>query len=186
MAGATPLPGARSFSVGGAYLLSTEKVLESSASGVVSAVASSQGFDVVGVCGLGVRRVDRPLAGHQTALGNLRRPQTEFVGDLADLRRRIAALRDVRLVTLTGSGGVGKSRAATEIGLLVDDFPGGVWMCELAPITDPGAIVLAAIESNGATPQAGLTGVDVIVDWCHDRRVPSPRASCHRDGFRDR
>jgi len=126
---------------------------------------------VVGVCGLGVRWVDQPLAGHQTALGNLRRPQTEFVGDLTDLRRRITALRDFRLVTLTGSGGVGKTRAATEIGLLVDDFPGGVWMCELAPITEPGAVVLAAIESIGATPQAGLTGVDVIVDWCHDRRV---------------
>ena len=129
-------------------------------------------IDVVGVCGRGVSWVDQPLAGHPAALGNLRRPQTEFVGDLADLQRRIAALRDSRLVTLTGSGGVGKTRAAIEIGLLIiDDFPGGAWMCELAPITDPDAVVPAVIESIGARPQAGLTGVDVIVDWCHDRRV---------------
>jgi predicted ATPase/class 3 adenylate cyclase len=127
---------------------------------------------VVGVSGPGAPWIDRPLIGSQTAVGNLRRPQTEFVGDLADLQRRVAALSDYRLVTLTGSGGVGKTRAATEIGFLTaDDFPGGVWMCELAPIVDPDAVIAATIESIGAQPQAGLTGVDVIVDWCRERRV---------------
>ncbi len=127
---------------------------------------------VVGVSGPGAPWIDRPLVGSQTAVGNLRRPQTEFVGDLADLQRRVAALSDYRLVTLTGSGGVGKTRAATEIGFLTaDDFPGGVWMCELAPIVDPDAVIAATIESIGAQPQAGLTGVEVVVDWCRDRRV---------------
>ncbi len=127
---------------------------------------------VVGVSGPGAPWIDRLPIGGQAAVGNLRRPQTEFVGDLADLQRRVAALSEYRLVTLTGSGGVGKTRAATEIGFLTaDDFPGGVWMCELAPIVDPDAVIAATIESIGAQPQVGLTGADVIVDWCRDRRV---------------
>jgi predicted ATPase/class 3 adenylate cyclase len=129
-------------------------------------------IQVVGVSSPRVPWIDRPLQSDQAVIGNLRRPQTEFVGDLADLQRRIAALGADRLVTLTGSGGVGKTRAATEIGFLTaDDFPGGVWMCELAPIADPDAVIPAVIESIGAQPEAGMTGVEVIVDWCRDRRV---------------
>ena len=67
--------------------------------------------------------------------GNLPRPVTEYVGDLAELRRRVGGLSGRRLVTLTGSGGVGKTRTAIEIGWLSSDqFPGGVWLVELAPV----------------------------------------------------
>ncbi len=129
-------------------------------------------IEAVGVCSAALPWVDEPLSGEQPVVGNLRNPRTEFVGDLASLQRRVASLRNNRLVTLTGSGGVGKTRAATEIGLLVaDDFPGGVWMCELAPIAEPDAVVPAVVESLGARPQAGLTGTDVVVDWCRNRRV---------------
>ena len=62
--------------------------------------------------------------------GNLPRPVTEYVGDLAELRRRVGGLSGRRLVTLTGSGGVGKTRTAIEVGWLSSDqFPGacGWW-----------------------------------------------------------
>ena len=45
--------------------------------------------------------------------GNLPRPVTEYVGDLAELRRRVGRLAGQRPVTLTGSGGVGKTRTTT-------------------------------------------------------------------------
>lgn len=129
-------------------------------------------IEAVGVCSAALPWVGASLTTEHAVVGNLRSPRTEFIGDLAGLQRRVASLSSNRLVTLTGSGGVGKTRAATEIGLLVaDDFPGGIWMCELAPITEPDAIVPAVVESLGARPQAGLTGVDVIVDWCQERRV---------------
>src|SRR4029077_19423918 len=54
---------------------------------------------------------------------------------------------DERLVTLTGSGGVGKTRLALAVGAeLLDQFPGGVWFVELASVADPaevGSAVLA-------------------------------------------
>ena len=50
------------------------------------------------------------------------------------------ALRAHRLVTLTGVGGVGKTRLALEVASqLVNEFPDGVWLFELAAVTDPAA-----------------------------------------------
>ncbi|KAB8143072.1 XRE family transcriptional regulator [Chloroflexia bacterium SDU3-3] len=72
--------------------------------------------------------------------------------ELAELRGML--LRpDVRLVTLTGPGGTGKTRVAVEsIALLESSFPGGVWFVDLAPVSDP-ALVLAAIAQAVALPR---------------------------------
>ena len=90
--------------------------------------------------------------------GNLPRPVTEYVGDLAELRRRVGGLSGRRLVTLTGSGGVGKTRTAIEIGWLSSDqFPGGVWLVELAPV---GCRRRGARRGGGDVGGAAPTGVD--------------------------
>lgn len=127
------------------------------------------------VFGLATRTVpwlDVALVSRQTSAGNLPRPQTDLVGDLVDLQHRVATLTDNRLVTLTGSGGVGKTRAAIEIGwLVIDEFPDGAWLIELAPIADPELIQAAIGSALGVQPQADLTLVEAIVDWCTDRRV---------------
>lgn len=116
--------------------------------------------------------IDRPLVSVQSSAGNLPRPQTELVGDLVDLQGRVARLAESRLVTLTGSGGVGKTRAAVEIGwLVVDEFVDGVWLVELAPIADPEAVIPALASVLGAQPQAGMTLIESIVDWCLGRRL---------------
>ena len=127
---------------------------------------------VVGVAGDGHAWIDTPLLTTQVSRGNLPRLQTEMVGDLADLQRRVANLARARVVTLTGSGGVGKTRAAIEIGwLVVDEFVDGVWLVELGPIAD-GDLVLTGIASVlGVRPQPGMTVVDSIVDWCYGRRM---------------
>ncbi len=127
---------------------------------------------VFGVAGVGHEWIDRPLLTSQVSAGNLPRLQTDFVGDLADLQRRVENLPNARVVTLTGSGGVGKTRAATEIGwLVVDEFVDGVWMSELAPITDPDLVVSTIASTLGAQPSPGMTITDSIIDWCHGRRM---------------
>ena len=94
----------------------------------------SEPVDVVVVLAAGVELNATPPP-IDVVEGNLPRPVTEYVGDLAELRRRVGALSGRRLVTLTGSGGVGKTRTAIEIGWLSSDqFPGGVWLVELAPL----------------------------------------------------
>jgi predicted ATPase/class 3 adenylate cyclase len=134
--------------------------------GIVEPVA------VLGVTAPGVAWIDTPLISAQTSPGNLPRPHTEFVGDLADLQRRVSNLPDARLVTLTGSGGVGKTRASIEVGwLVIDEFVDGVWLVELASIADPGAVDSAIGTTLGARPQPEMTLSEAIIDWCGDRRM---------------
>ena len=67
-----------------------------------------------------------------------------------------AAVKAHRLVTLTGVGGVGKTRLATEVAArLADEFPDGVWVFELAAVTDPAAVPDAVAAVLGITQQPG-------------------------------
>jgi predicted ATPase/class 3 adenylate cyclase len=128
--------------------------------------------NVVGVAGEGHEWIDAPLLTTEISRGNLPRPQTEMVGDLADLHRRVANLAKARVVTLTGSGGVGKTRASIEIGwLVVDEFVDGVWLVELAPIADPELALTGIATTLGVLPQPGMTLIESIVDWCYGRRM---------------
>ena len=70
------------------------------------------------------------------------------------------ALRTHRLVTLTGVGGVGKTRLALEVAARVsNNFPDGVWVIELAPVTDPAAVPEAVAAALGITQQPGMSSV---------------------------
>jgi len=86
---------------------------------------------------------------------NLPAQLTSFVGREEDLGEIAALLHEHRLVTLTGAGGVGKTRCAVQIGAeLLDGSGDGVWLAELAPISDPAlvATVIAQALSVQAPP----------------------------------
>jgi len=69
---------------------------------------------------------------------NLPQELTSLIGREAELAQIKERLSDHRLVTLTGSGGVGKTRLAIGAGrMLLDRYPDGVWLAELAPLNDP-------------------------------------------------
>jgi predicted ATPase len=90
--------------------------------------------------------------------GNLRRAPTSFIGRESELDEVQAAVKAHRVVTLTGVGGVGKTRLAVEVAArLVDEFPDGVWFFELAAVTDPVAIPDAVAAVLGITQQPGKT-----------------------------
>ncbi|MEU7760209.1 BTAD domain-containing putative transcriptional regulator [Micromonospora aurantiaca (nom. illeg.)] len=82
--------------------------------------------------------------------GNLRAALTTFVGRDEDLRRLTGLLAGNRLVTLLGPGGAGKTRlASVAAGRLADGVPGGAWLVELAPITDPADVPRAVLDTLG-------------------------------------
>ncbi|GIJ46933.1 SARP family transcriptional regulator [Virgisporangium aliadipatigenens] len=91
---------------------------------------------------------------------NLRTPLTSFHGRDEELAGLVAALDAHRLVTLTGPGGAGKTRLATEYAHLVRlKVPDGVWLVELAAVTDPAAVpdaVGAALGSGVGAPVASV------------------------------
>jgi predicted ATPase len=111
----------------------------------------------------GLRAEFPPLRALDTSPGNLRRAATSFIGRESEVAEVEAALRAHRLVTLTGVGGVGKTRLATEVAArLVDGFPDGVWFFELAAVTDPAAVPDAVAAVLGITQQPGMSVSDSV------------------------
>ena len=97
-----------------------------------------------------------PLKTLDATPGNLRPQTTSFIGREAELAEVKEALKAHRLVTLTGVGGVGKTRLATEVAArLADEFPDGVWFFELAAVADPAAVPDAVAAVLGITQQPG-------------------------------
>jgi predicted ATPase len=127
---------------------------------------------VFGVDADGLGWLDRGLVTEQVVPGNLPRPATEYVGRVDVLQERAVGLSDRRLVTLTGTGGVGKTRTAVEVGwLLTDAYPGGLWLVELAPIADEGMVVAAVGSALGVSLQPGMSMTASIVESLQGRRM---------------
>src|SRR5271165_2249221 len=104
----------------------------------------------------GLRTEFPSLRGVDSNPGNLRPAITSFIGRDAELAEVQAALREHRVVTLTGVGGVGKTRLALEVAArLVDEFADGVWFFELAAVADPAAVPDAVAAVLGITQQPG-------------------------------
>ncbi len=88
------------------------------------------------------------------ASGNVPVPPTSLLGRDELLQSIVEDLASHRLVTLTGVGGVGKTRLATEIATTTGQaFPDGVWMVALGTIDDPSAVVDAVATALGIAPQ---------------------------------
>ncbi|MGO4446991.1 NB-ARC domain-containing protein [Mycobacterium sp. 2YAF39] len=99
-----------------------------------------------------------PLKTEDSAPGNLRVPTTNLIGRETELNELQSALKQHRLVTLTGVGGVGKTRLALEIaGRSASAYLDGVFVIELAAIADETAIPEATAAVLGVKQQPGMT-----------------------------
>ena len=99
----------------------------------------------------------------RSMVGNLPIPLTELIGRRDDLERALTALSGSRLVTLSGYGGVGKTRLALEVAHSVQSVRcDGAWWVPLAPVGDASAIVHAAanaLQVVGAARDDPLTAI---------------------------
>jgi len=89
-----------------------------------------------------------------------------FIGrerEIEDVKR---LLTESRLVTLMGPGGAGKTRLSMQVAAdLIDQFPKGVWLVELAPLTDPALVAQAIASTFGVREAAGRSLRDLLVDF---------------------
>jgi predicted ATPase len=104
----------------------------------------------------GLRTDFPPLRALDVSPGNLRPQTSSLIGRESEVAELEAAVRNRRLVTMTGVGGVGKTRLAIAVAArLADEFPDGVWLFELAAVTDPAAVPDAVAAALGITQQPG-------------------------------
>ncbi|WP_329084082.1 ATP-binding protein [Streptosporangium sp. NBC_01469] len=104
--------------------------------------------------------------------GNLPNELTSFVGRtrlLTTLRQRLG---EHRLVTVTGIGGVGKSRTALRIAhQMRSDFKDGVWFADLARLQDSGMVRHTITSALGIADQSARSADETLVEWLGDREI---------------
>jgi predicted ATPase/DNA-binding XRE family transcriptional regulator/Tfp pilus assembly protein PilF len=137
---------------------------------------------------LGIPEVERPrwisfarglsglpgssLASSNKPNSNLPAPLTTFIGRENEKAEVIRLITKHRLVTLTGSGGVGKTRLSIKVGeQALEDYPDGVWLMELAPILDPSLVPVTAVRTFGLHEDPKRLIIDILCDYLREKSI---------------
>jgi len=113
-----------------------------------------------------------PLKTATEITGNLPSRLADYVGRASIQQFVIDAVRSHSLVTLVGTGGLGKTRLAIESAHeLVDEFRSGAWLVELAAIDAPESVVDAVATTLGVTPRPGMSMVESLGSALSDRSM---------------
>lgn len=90
---------------------------------------------------------------------------TSFIGREREIAQVRGFLSRIRLLTLTGTGGVGKTRLAFQVAAeTLEDFPDGVWVVDLAPLADPALVPQGVASVLSVVEQPGRPLSDTLVD----------------------
>jgi predicted ATPase/class 3 adenylate cyclase len=113
-----------------------------------------------------------PLRSLESIPNNLPQQLTSFIGRERELGEIRALLRTSRLVTVTGTGGLGKTRLSLQVAAdVLDDFGDGAWLVDLASLADARLVAQAAAAALGVKEDAGRSITDALVRHCHDRAL---------------
>jgi predicted ATPase/DNA-binding SARP family transcriptional activator/Flp pilus assembly protein TadD len=103
---------------------------------------------------------------------NLPEQLTSFIGREKEIAQVQELLKAHRLVTLTGAGGTGKTRLALQVAHeLVDQFPDGLWLVELAPLSDPNQIPQVVSRVFGLREQTGFQTLQILQDFLEEKHL---------------
>ena len=119
---------------------------------------------------------DQPLAAPPSAIAasNLPAPMTSMVNRVADLAAVTALLErdDVRLLTIIGPPGMGKTQLSIEAALqMLSRFAGGAWFVDLSAITDPAFLLPTIAITLNLPPAPGLTSAQQVQGALRDREM---------------
>lgn len=126
---------------------------------------------VMQLCHRDLREGFPPLRAQKTAV-SFKFPVhlTTFVGRTAQIAQVRELLAENRVVTLSGSGGVGKTRLAIEVAA-ESDFRDGLWYVDLTPVADPDAVPGTAAHALGLLDQPGRSAIDVLSHFLGGRKM---------------
>lgn len=113
-----------------------------------------------------------PIKSLDTQPNNLPIQLTSFIGREKEIAEIKAMLNSSRLVTLTGSGGTGKTRLSIEVGAQeLEHFANGVWMIELATISDPAQIISALAQAFGLQESPFSSLASLVTDYLCEKKL---------------
>jgi predicted ATPase len=113
-----------------------------------------------------------PLRALEATPNNLPRQVTSFVGRARDVDELASLLRKNRLVTVVGTGGLGKTRLSLQVAAgVLDDFADGVWLVELAPLSDPRLVAQAVATVLGVKEEPSRSMSESLARHCADRKL---------------
>ncbi|WP_405917611.1 ATP-binding protein [Streptomyces sp. NBC_00728] len=117
-----------------------------------------------------MQRSHRARRSGPAAPGNLPLELDAFVGRSTELAGLAEALETVRLVTVTGMGGIGKTRFAAHAAVRAD-VRDGVWRVDLSAVHDPELVEYAVVEALGLTDHTAKPPRQVLLDHVAERRL---------------
>ena len=119
-----------------------------------------------------LRREFPPLLTVEAYPGNLPRQVTTFVGREQEVETIGHLVTERPLVTITGVGGVGKTRLAVQVAAeVIPEFRDGAWVCELASVADPDAVWETLAAVFGVRPSAGLSFEETVLEYLQAKRL---------------
>jgi predicted ATPase/DNA-binding SARP family transcriptional activator/class 3 adenylate cyclase len=114
----------------------------------------------------------RTLRSLEAFAHNLPRQLTSFIGRERQMAEIRGLLERSSLLTLTGPGGCGKTWLALQVGAdLIEEYPDGVWLVELAALADPGLVPQTAAEMLGIREQPGRPLIETLRDHLRPRSL---------------
>jgi predicted ATPase/class 3 adenylate cyclase len=124
------------------------------------------------ICASGLRAEFPPPKTLDVFAHNLPLPPSPFIGRTDELAETIRLVRSGRLVTLTGPGGMGKTRMAIEVAtVLAGDFEDGVWFVDLTPLRDASHVVNAISTALGVPEDPERTQAQVLLEHLRGLRL---------------
>jgi predicted ATPase/Tfp pilus assembly protein PilF len=103
---------------------------------------------------------------------NLPTQLTNFIGREKEMRHARDLLKDNRLLTIAGAGGAGKTRFSLQIAAdLIDEFENGVWLIELAALSDPFLLPESFLDSLGIREEPGKTPEQTLTDYLKGKEI---------------
>ena len=114
---------------------------------------------------------EKPVKQVETRPTNLPAQRTGFVGREKEVAaaKELLLRQDVRLVTVTGPGGIGKTRLAVQVASgLVESFPGGTHFVPLSSLSDPGLIASVIVQTLGIGEAGGKSPLEILQENLQD------------------